>query len=289
MSAALARPLVLWHLHSLDAPTVAMLWTWAFARSADVLLAPAWLAAVFGAVWILYAADRLLDATRAGCTVFAHDLEERHHFHARHKQLFRVGLAAASVALIPLLLAIPAAAMRLYLALAAVLGVWLLLIHFRLPAVVGRPARPLPKELAVGVFFAAATAIPAVVERPALRMHLLPATLLFAALCSLNCVFIHAWEHPGPAGDAPTPPGLRFALRHVRLCVGGLVLLAAVTVGAHGVLSPLAVAVALSAALLLLLDRWPPADATLLRAAADLALLTPLLFLVPHLFLLTNC
>ena len=276
---ALARPLLLWHLLSLDAPTVATLWTWAIARSGGLRLGPAWLYAVFVAVWILYAADRLLDSSPSRAELTA-ELEDRHHFHARHRRRFRVALAAAGVALVLLLPAVSAAAMRLYLALAAVLCAWLLLIHLP-PAVLSRPARPLPKELAVGVFFAAATALPAMAERPALRLQLLPVAVLFAALCSLNCVFIHAWEHPSRASQAAAHPGLRFALRHVRPCAVGLGVLAVIAACVRGPWSPLATAVAISAALLLLLDLSPPTDGTLLRAAADLALLTPLLLLIP--------
>ena len=55
-------PLTLWHLLSLDAPTVAVLWTWFIARTNHVHLPLASLAAMALAVWILYAADRFLDA-----------------------------------------------------------------------------------------------------------------------------------------------------------------------------------------------------------------------------------
>ena len=29
--------------------------------------------------------------------------------------------------------------------------------------------------------------------------------LLLAAVCSLNCLFIYAWEHPFPNGQTPHP------------------------------------------------------------------------------------
>ena len=55
-------PLALWHLLSLDAPSVATVWTIAIAHAAGVDLPWTSAAAMFIAVWILYAADRLLDA-----------------------------------------------------------------------------------------------------------------------------------------------------------------------------------------------------------------------------------
>ena len=55
-------PLVLWHLLSLDAPTVAALWTWFIARANHIRLPLASPVAMALAVWMLYAADRLLDA-----------------------------------------------------------------------------------------------------------------------------------------------------------------------------------------------------------------------------------
>ena len=56
-------------------------------------------------------------------------------------------------------------------------------------------AHRLPKEIAVGLFFSAATFIPSVGREPGLRAEFLPAAILFAVLCSLNCLFIYAWEH----------------------------------------------------------------------------------------------
>ena len=59
--ARVTSPLALWHLLSLDAPTVAALWTYFIARANHVQLSYAVPAAMFLAVWLIYAADRLLD------------------------------------------------------------------------------------------------------------------------------------------------------------------------------------------------------------------------------------
>ncbi|MGC2300913.1 MAG: hypothetical protein WA476_19055, partial [Acidobacteriaceae bacterium] len=51
-----------WHLLSLDAPTVAVLWAWSFARAADVHPSGSALAVLGIGTWLIYVADRLLDA-----------------------------------------------------------------------------------------------------------------------------------------------------------------------------------------------------------------------------------
>jgi hypothetical protein len=123
-----------------------------------------------------------------------------------------------------------------------------------------------------------------VARRPDLRLPLLPAAILFAALCSLNCLFIYAWEHPHPNPSRPAHAATRLALRHLSF------LAISVPVAATPLVcltklnqAPTAIACALSAGLLLLLHRRHRDIAPLtLRAAADLALITPL-FLLPFL------
>ena len=85
-------PLALWHLLSLDAPTVAALWTWFIARANHLQLPLSATVAMGLAVWMLYAADRLLDAQSTH-----HDpLEARHLFHHRHHTAFLIGIFAAT-------------------------------------------------------------------------------------------------------------------------------------------------------------------------------------------------
>ena len=273
LARSLARLIVLWHLLSLDAPTVAVVWAAAIAHFAGITLPASSLVAMFLAVWILYAADRLLDSSDSASKT---GLEPRHHFHSHHRGAFRLVLIAASLVLAPVLLMIPAASMRLYLLLAAMLFAWLLLVHVP-PAIPKSAPRRLPKEFVVGPFFAAATFIPTVARAPVLRLHLLPQASLFAILCSLNCLLIYAWEHPTLRSRASAHPSTRCALGH--LTALAVALLGAALTLALVQRAPLGLAIVLSAAALLALDRWPPRDPTLLRAAADLALLTPLLFL----------
>jgi hypothetical protein len=270
--------LALWHLLSLDAPTVAVLWTWFIAKTNHIHLPLSATSAMFLAVWMLYAADRLLDAT----TSIPSDLEARHHFHHRHRRAFLIGVLLSSIALAILLPRLEAPAIHLYLILGGLLAGYFILIHATPGVEASRKiAHRLPKEIAVGIFFAAATFIPTVARRPGLRLPLLPAALLFATLCSLNCLFIYAWEHSSPNPTHPAHATTRFALRHLQgiaiiLALSALIL----ALSEHQTPWPLYAATTAAAIALLLLHRNRHTLApTTLRAAADLALLTPLLLL----------
>lgn len=259
-----------WHLLSLDAPTVATLWTWFIARANHIHLAADSLLAMAAAVWTLYAADRLLD----GQGTQTDALEARHHFHYRHRKIFLIGIAASSVVLATLLPRIPAEAIRLYLVLGGLVFGYFVVIHAT------SSAHRLPKEIAVGICFAAAVFIPTVARHPNLRVTLLAPALLFAVLCSINCLFIYSWEHPPGAAQQQPHPVTAAALSYLRL--------SAFALGVAGIgltffyrLAPwpICAAVGLSAmALLALHQRRESCDALTLRAAADLVLLTPVLF-----------
>ncbi len=262
------RALHLWHLLSLDAPTVATLWTWFAAHTVHQHVPASGLAAMFLAVWMLYAADRLLDARQLFADpLHTTNLEARHLFHHRHATTFLTGILVSSLTLAALLRHIPLEVLRLYAILGSLVFAWFLLIHAR------ATYHRLPKELAVGIAFPAAIFIPTVARDPNLRLTLLPHALLFAGVCTLNCLSIYAWEHPASSDAHWTT---RYATRH-------LTTLAATTTLAGLALTiitrqPLAAAATLSAAILLTLHlnhrHLSPLTA---RAAADLALLTPLL------------
>lgn len=276
-------PLLLWHLLSLDAPTVAALWIWFIAAANHIRLPLSSILAMFIAVWMLYAADRLLDTRSLDSqSREVHHLEARHYFHHRHRTSFLTGILLASVALAPLLLRLSTGAIHLYLILGGLLFGYFVLIHAT------RSAHRFPKEIAVGIFFAAATFIPTVVRRPELRLALVPSALLLATLCSLNCLFIYAWEHdpqrPSIVMDHPAHASTRFALGHL-LFFAIAIALAGTGLALFDRHAPwlIAIAIAVSAILLLLLNYRRHRLASLtLRAAADLVLLTPTL-LIPFL------
>lgn len=270
------NPIALWHLLSLDAPTVATLWTWFIARTCGLRLPWVSLAAMALAVWILYAADRLLDARVLNTEPLAEqqELEPRHHFHHRHRPAFLAGIVACSMALTPLLLHLADAALRLYLVEAGVLVAWFLVIH------IASGSRRLPKELAVGPFFAAAVFIPTVSRLPADRPALLAPAVLFSALCSLNCLYIYAWEHEPAERRSRSHPSTRVALRNLGLLTFCAVLAGVLIATLLPGVWQLPVACSLSTAALFTLHRLRSRlRPTTLRAAADLALLTPVLVL----------
>jgi hypothetical protein len=214
-------------------------------------------------------------------------LEERHYFHHRHRRAFLISIAAAALSLAALLTRLDPAALRLYLVEGALLAVWFVILHAT-PS-----AHRLPKEIAVGLFFSAAVFIPTIARDPALRPSLAPAATLFAALCSLNCLFIYAWEHlpsaspPLQRSAKPAHATTRIALAYLpELALAAVAAGLALTLFSPAILRPIAACCSLSAILLLLLDRNRALlSRTHLRAAADLALLTPLL-LMPMLELL---
>ena len=286
--------LALWHLLSLDAPTVAVVWTWFVARADHVRLPWATPAAMGIAVWMLYVGDRLLDArlldapVRSGGQGLA-VLEARHLFHYRHRRGFLLGIGVVGVVLAALLPRLDGRAVRLYLGEGAVLFGWFAILHGT------RNAHRLPKEIATGLFFAAAIFIPTVAREPGLRVGLAPVAILFAGLCSLNCLLIYAWEGKSAKwenksgnwkdrdGDwvREAHPSTRWAVRHL----GALAMVEAMAGVGLGVFDPgapgvLGWACGLACLVLVGLDRWRGRISPItLRAAADLALLTPLIFL----------
>jgi hypothetical protein len=270
------NPLARWHLLSFDAPTVAALWTWFIAAANQSHLPFASALAMALAVWTLYAADRLMDARALDAQphLFA-DLEARHYFHHRNRTAFLAAILLASIALALLLPRLEAPAIRLYLILGAFVFGYFMLIH------VTRSAHRLPKEIAVGICFAAATFIPTVARHPDRRLALLPSALLFGALCSLNCLYIYAWEHPNHRRDVHVHPITRRALHHLDLLTTILAVSStALALFDHKSPWPISCAIAIAAILLLLLHhRRLTLDPVTLRAAADLALTTPILLL----------
>ncbi len=277
-------PWELWHLLSLDAPTVATLWTIFFARAAGIALP--WIAPVAMAtgVWALYALDRILDgkSAEAGSThSFAQigQLRERHIFHARHQRLFILGVAVLLPVILLLCfhLVVPSV-QRDMLLLSLAVAAYLAMVHLFGVAAQSR----LPKEILVGGIFACATVIPTWARTRALHAPLLLGGVLFAMLCWLNCVAIESWEANSTQSFQTSHSSTLWAGRHLAAICCGLATacIIVLTLPILPVAKPIAAACALAAAALWLLERnrerlTPMA----LRVAADAALLTPLLLL----------
>jgi hypothetical protein len=251
-----------WHLLSLDAPTVAALWSWFFVYAMHLHLSLIQALLLPVATWLLYVADRILDGLRLGGL-----LRERHHFHARHRTTF---LLVSAFLVVPLAWAVATHMRPEAMRDDACVGFFALLYLF---AVHRMATRRLPKELAVALIFSIATAVPAWSRLQAGKGQLAPAVLFFALLCWINCVGIEKWE--GGKFHSTT----RWAGLHLRAIVTIIALfsLAAALLAPSRGLTAVYLAALFSSGLLFALDaRSSHLSPLQLRIAADAALLTPL-------------
>lgn len=279
------RALALWHLASLDAPTVAVIWTMAFAWAERVRL-PAWTLPLVALVtWAAYVADRLLDAWRALREPALHRLRERHFFHWRHRfALAPMAVGAACIAAVMLAALVPFAARARDAVLAAAALAYFSGVHSkrgpslsRLPRLGSFPG----KEFLVGVLFTAGCALLVWnwANQVAAWDFWIPAAG-FAALAWLNCMAIARWEAMEASRTTTTAGDDRTAgwisIPAPALAGIEIVLSVVAAAAAHPRSAALLLAAALSALLLTLLEclrmRMTPLT---LRAAADLVLLTP--------------
>jgi hypothetical protein len=285
------RLLALWHLCSLDAPSVAIVWSLGFAWAMGVRLAP-WVPAMqVLAVWAVYVCDRLLDARPAMEAGQLQRLRERHLFHWRHRRVLlplAVGAACAACGLI--LAFMPIAARERNSVLAAACLAYFARVHGdRKRNGSARPFLPafITKELLVGVLFTAGCALPVFGSLWALRRAsfgpLLCVTAFFALLAWLNCRAIDQWECEGrecgrwECGARGRQSRSSFSAACM-LAIAGLALAAVIT--PLPLVAALLAAGGASAAMLALLDRKRDRLRPItLRAAADMVLLTPAVLL----------
>jgi len=177
-----------WNLLSLDAPSVAVVWAFLFARCFGTPLPLAEAAVLFLTVWVIYVSDRLLDARHAANLYL---LQSRHRFSKRlTPQLLCLAGLAAAIALWLATKFLSPREIRSGVCLSAAVLLYLLTIHGRR----GTVLRAFPKEMMVGALFAAGTSLPVWAEHAELRGAACLPILLFALLCSLNCVAIECWE-----------------------------------------------------------------------------------------------
>lgn len=251
----LNKILQLWHLCSLDAPTVAVVWTWFVARTFGASPPTLLYCAMFCGVWGVYMLDRLLDALPVVSQKSTIGLRERHLFHRKYRNtigvlfLFCIVVTANFAVFLPLQLLIR------YLTVVAILALYFALVHL------WRDSARLPKELVVGVFFSVAIFLPSFQGSSTQIGN----AFLLGGLCTLNGLSIRNWE----AEDKS------------RLEIFAALLVIACAIQAftsHA--SQLPECMALSTILLLILHGVrAKVEPVTLRSCADLSLLTPLLFL----------
>ncbi len=267
---------VYWHFLSLDAPTVAVVWAWSFAWALGIGVPVRAIAVLGVGTWMIYVVDRLLDVRR-GCDA---ELRERHFFHARHRRGFWLALGAAGMVLAWLIAVMTSRARQGDFVVFMASLLYFAAAHSRPVRFRGALARP----VAVGVLFAGAVAVPAWSSGP-LRGFLVAFVILFAGLCSLNCLAIEVWERLDRNASVSA---IAIGLALASLACGFA--LRTQTPGE----TRLAAAALCSALLLLALDllnrRFTRLITDLesasgrllaLRIAADAALLTPVLLVLP--------
>ena len=247
---------------SLEAPLVAVLWQLLLAQTLGVPLGWPQTVLLGAGVWLVYAADRWLDAHGKAVLPF------RHAFYRRYRlpvaALWSVVLA---LSLWLALTRLAAAEILAGLFLAALALAYLLRRH-RLR---GGPFKELEVALLFGLgggfflLFAGAPPLP-------LAELLAP----FTALCFANVALIGLWE----GDERAAPLARRFPALDRALPVGTFALaLGCLLLAAFSPYRPVYGAAALSGLLLGLLARTTPLRPATRHVLADAALLTPLLFL----------
>lgn len=271
------RPLVLWQLASVNAPTVAVVWALAFAWLSGVHL-QAWVLPLLACgTWTVYVGDRLLDVSRATRSGRLNELRERHYFHWQHRRTL-IPLACCTAALAAALVVdrMPIAIRERNSVLAAAALMYFSGVHspVRIPAWL---RRLVSKELLVGVIFTAGCAAPAIsqmhftADRGSAKWPLFVCFAFFAALAWVNCRAIEHWESSEKQAGVLLPAGM--------LTVAGAAISAALW-QTNPRAAALAFAGTTSSLLLLLLDRARfSISALTLPVLADIVLLTPALLL----------
>jgi hypothetical protein len=241
----------LWpNLLSLDAPIVAVLWQVLFARCfhADIYVLPA--ALLMLAVWLIYAADRVFDGLKKTAS------QPRHEFYRRNwRVVLPVWSGALAIASWLACTRLPSTLLVQGAVLLAGVATYFAAVHFAHG--LGRW-----KEAAVAVLFALGTSLAA---WP--KIHSVSdaaPVVLFSCLCWINCVAIERWERRESA------PWLAAAMVAV---VGVLVLpwLHRPVLGGAETASALG--------FVLLNRRRDRLSADAMRVLADVALLSPIVFL----------
>lgn len=278
------------HVLSLDAVAVAVVWQHAVGQALHAAPSAFERAALALAVWCVYLLDRQLDARKLDRSATL-----RHRLHRRNA----AGITALSLcgvaALAFLATRLPPPLLLRGGTVAALTATYLFVVQ-RFPRLLAGGA----KELCVGVVFAAGC----VLQIPWRTPHLFVVTATMAALFSLNCLLISAWERRyeqgvRTTGDAScgmgvsplrrepcettspttgeTPVPRESLLRAATLVLAATATLTALLLGypfRPAILNCASLAALLLGALDLLARRK---YSTTIRIAADLVLLTPLL------------
>jgi hypothetical protein len=253
-----SRPWLWPNLLSLDAPIVALLWQLLFVRCFHGSLGMLPAALLATAVWLIYVADRTLDAWR-GTPEAAGQL--RHEFYRRHwRAVLPVWICALGAGGWLAWSRLPGPLFVEGAAVALGTGLYLAAVHLA-PGLLRRAGS---KESAVAVLFGLGASL-AAWPKVQTGSDVL-AILLFSCLCWMNCAAIDDWERGS-------------ALRPSVIATAGLVALAAACLlrDQRPILGAAETAGVLG---LIVVDRMRSRYSSgALRVLADVVLLTPLVFL----------
>jgi hypothetical protein len=255
------------NLLSLDAPAVAVVWALLFARARGIYLSPGAIGALALAVWLIYLGDRVLDGRR---TRESEDLRERHLFSAQYRTLLLILVTIGLFAGLWLVCdQLSLNETRDGLLIAACVGAYMICVHAGGQAV----KRVLPKEVTVGLLFAAGTALP-VWSAGEFPRRALISWLLFGVLCALNCAAIECWENR----ERLASPILNWVSSRIGWVAVGIAAVAGIAHFLIQTSGAIAGTIAIAAALILLLDCLRERLSTAaLRVLADAALVVPAL------------
>ena len=171
---------------SMDAVFVAVVWQAIFCLSFTNRLPSVAQSAALGlTVWLIYVADRLLDAARLDETKL---VTFRHRFHRLHRQrLAWAWIAVLVVDACVVYLQIDPSVQSLGMVLAVAVLVYGASVHFAVT-----PQKILPKEVQIGALFAAGVSL--IVWREAISVELMVTMLLSAILFTCNCIVVAIGE-----------------------------------------------------------------------------------------------
>ncbi len=272
-----AYPPVVWlNLLCLDAPIVAVSWQWIFAHAFGAQLTLALRALLFLTAWLIYLADRFADTVKLPPES---PISLRHRFCREHM----VGWWVAVVVIFCLDVGLALRSLDLQMLLLGGLLAGICLLYLLINHSLGGKWRPLPlKEKAIGILFAAGTTLAVIGQLPVLTISFAVATILFAILCTYNCLSIAAWERALDAAQGKASlltgwPGLARGLT----AIGSLLAVVALGFACFWRFAlPLWLCLAASAFLLVRLNLAEGLPRDNRTALADLVLLTPLLALL---------
>lgn len=257
---------------------MAVSWLWIFSATFRIPIAPGGTAALFLTAWFIYLADRFGDSLsideRAATSL-------RQRICLRHRGAWLTALSFIGLADLWVMWTRLDAAARTGGAVVGMLALGYLFLNRTVPSL----WRRLPlKEICIGCLFATGTMVPLAAG---LTSSVWQGWLLFAILCSLNCICIAVWERKLDQAQTRVSLATEFpATRRFLLAVLLLLVTTSGTLGfLHAASRPVLFCVAGSAFLLAAADwfrkRIPRDPRT---AIADLVLLTPLGWLALRFF-----